>query len=355
VTTIDGTLNSVTPDDTRTFNVPNGTTTLRVAMNAVDDGTQDFDMYVRAGTPPTTSVADCIKEGSNQFAVCELTDPVPGAWHVLVHRYAGTGAFQLTITQFGTTCTAPGSGGAPCDDGNACTGPDACDAGSCVGAPLGNGAPCTDGNACTGPDTCQSGICATAALPNGTPCDDGDPCSRPDTCQAGACTSTAPALTCKTAPLGQALLSIENRSPDTRDRLLWTWRKGTATSLLDFGNPATVTPYALCVYDTVGGVPQRRLTKAIAPGPHWKRFKRGFRFRDQTLANGGIGSIVLTAGAAGRSSVQVRGKGQPLELPGLPFAKQPNVIVQLMNDTTCWSSTHTTAKTNNIARFKAKN
>jgi hypothetical protein len=354
VTTIDGALSSAAPDDRETFSVPNGTTRLRVAMNAIDDSS-DFDMYVKAGSLPTTTNADCIKEGSNQYAVCEFNNPTPGIWRVLVHRYVGAGAFQLTVTQFGTTCSAPGSDGLPCDDGNVCTAPDTCDTGSCVGTALGNGTPCTDGNTCTGPDTCQDGVCSTAALPNGTPCDDGDPCSRPDTCQAGDCTSVSPALNCKVAPVGSALLSIDNRSPDTRDRLMWTWRKGTATSMLDFGSPTTTTPYALCLYDTVGGVPQRRLAKVLPPGTHWKQFTRGFRFRDQTLATGGIQSVVLTAGAAGHSSIQVRGKGQPLGLPGLPFAKQPNVIIQLMNDTTCWSSTHTTPSTNNIARFKSKN
>ncbi len=355
VIAFDGELDGVTDEVFHSFTVPNGTNRVRIALNAVDDGPSDFDLYVKAGSVPTTSVYDCGRFGPNQFGVCDIAAPATGTWHVLVDHFSGAGAYQLTVTTFGTTCSAPGSDGNPCDDDNVCTTAETCQAGSCVGTPLGDGTPCSDGNACTGPDTCQAGVCDTSPLANGTPCDDGDPCSRPDTCQAGACAGVAPALTCKSSPAGSALLAIDNRSPDTRDRFGWTWRKGSATTLAELGNPTTVTPYVLCVYDSVAGVPQRRMTKVIPPGSRWKGSTRGFRFRDTTATTGGLQSIVLTKGTAGHAGVQVRGKGQPLALPGLPFAKQPNVIVQLLNDTTCWSSTHTTAATNSIARFKAKN
>ncbi len=349
-----GTVSSGSPQATHTFTVPNGTTLLRVAMNAVDDGASDFDLYVKAGGAPTTSVYDCGRFGSNQFGVCEFAAPVAGPWYVLVNRYAGSGTYQLTVTELGTGCSLPGSDGSACDDDDPCTTSDVCQSGTCAGTPVGNGTPCDDGNSCTGPDTCQAGVCSASALADGTACDDGDPCSRPDTCQAGTCTGVSPALSCKVVPTGSALLTIDNRSPDSRDRFAWTWRKGSATSHGDLGNPITTTSYALCLYDDVGGVPQRRLTKVIPAGSHWKAYSRGFRFRNSTLDTGGIQSVVLTEGLAGKSSLQVRGKGQPLALPGLPFTQQPGVIVQLINDTTCWTSTHSTATTNNIAKFKAK-
>jgi len=191
-------------------------------------------------------------------------------------------------------------------------------------------------------------------LADGTACDDGDPCSRPDRCQAGACNGTAPAVGCKVAAPAAALLALDNRSPDTRDRLAWSWRKGALTTFADLGNPTTTTPYTLCLYDSIADVPRRLLTQSIPPGSRWKSYSRGFRYRDTTLSAGGIQSIVLTEGAAGRSSVEVRGKGQPLALPGLPLTKQPNVIIQLLNDTTCWSSTYSASLDNNSARFKAK-
>jgi hypothetical protein len=349
-----GTVDGANPQSTYSFQVPAGATMLRVAMNAVDDGPSDFDLYVRAGTAPTTSVYDCGRFGSNQFGICEFPAPATGIWYVLVNRYAGAGTYQLTVTEFATACAAPGSDGNACDDDNACTAADVCQAGVCAGTPVGNGTPCNDGNACTAPDTCQAGVCDSSTVANGTSCDDGDPCSRPDTCQAGSCNGTAPALGCKVTTPGAALLAIDDRSPDTRDRLAWTWRKGAATSLAELGTPTTTTPYTLCLYDAVGSVPQRRLTQVIPPGPRWKPYSRGFRYRDASLSAGGLQSIVLTDGAAGRAGVQVRGKGQPLALPGLPLTNQPNVIIQLLNDTTCWSSTYSTTLENDLARFKAK-
>lgn len=353
-TAFSGTVNGTVPNATHSFNVGNGTTRLLVAMNGVDDGASDFDLYVKAGSAPTEDVYDCTRRGPNQFGVCEFTAPASGPWHVLVHRYSGAGTYQLTVTQFATACVAPGSDGAACDDGNVCTDGDECQAGVCSGTALADGAPCSDGNACTTPDTCQGGTCASTPVANGTPCDDGNPCSRPDTCTAGTCGGIAPALTCKGAPPERALLLIDNRSPDTKDKLAWTWKKGAITTASDIGDPTTATAYTLCLYDNVGGVPQRRLMQTIPPSSRWKAFSRGYRYRDKTLSTGGLESITLTQGAAGKSSISVRGKGAPLSLPGLPLSKQPNVTIQLMSPNACWTSTFSLPVENSLARFKAK-
>ena len=353
-TAFSGTVNGTVPNATHSFNVGNGTTRLLVAMNGVDDGASDFDLYVKAGSAPTEDVYDCTRRGPNQFGVCEFTAPASDPWHVLLHRYSGAGTYQLTVTQFATACVAPGSDGAACDDGNVCTDGDECQAGVCSGTALADGAPCSDGNACTTPDTCQGGTCASTPVANGTPCDDGNPCSRPDTCTAGTCGGIAPALTCKGAPPERALLLIDNRSPDTKDKLAWTWKKGAITTASDIGDPTTATAYTLCLYDNVGGVPQRRLMQTIPPSSRWKAFSRGYRYRDKTLSAGGLESITLTQGAAGKSSISVRGKGAPLSLPGLPLSKQPNVTIQLMSPNACWTSTFSLPVENSLARFKAK-
>jgi hypothetical protein len=100
----------------------------------------------------------------------------------------------------------------PCDDGKACTGPDGCTGGVCVGALVNcdDGDPCTtdgcsessgagavgcthapadlgcdDGNPCT-TDTCKPGKgCLFTA--NANPCDDGKACTGPDGCNSGVC------------------------------------------------------------------------------------------------------------------------------------------------------------------------
>ena len=104
-TTIDlpGTLSSSAPEGRASFDVPAGTTLLRVAMNALDDGVANFDLYVKPGEPPTPASFACARTGTGQFAVCDLPDPAAGTWHVLVERVTGGGAYQLTATRFGTS------------------------------------------------------------------------------------------------------------------------------------------------------------------------------------------------------------------------------------------------------------
>ncbi len=145
------------------------------------------------------------------------------------------------------TCTNPSApSGTACDDGNACTQEDTCLAGLCVGGtpvtcvlpdschlegacepstgacvnPVRpDNSACNDGNACTLNDSCQAGVCSggspktciavdachvsgtcdpgtgactSPAAPEGTPCDDGNGCTTSDGCQAGTCIGGSP-------------------------------------------------------------------------------------------------------------------------------------------------------------------
>ncbi len=147
------------------------------------------------------------------------------------------------------TCSNPNKDdGTACNDSNACTHSDTCQAGVCTGAdPVvcsaldqchdvgtcdpstgvcsepakANGTGCNDGNACTQSDTCEAGVCTGAnpvvcnALdqchvagvcnpssgtcsnpekPNGTGCSDGNACTQTDTCQAGVCSGANPVI-----------------------------------------------------------------------------------------------------------------------------------------------------------------
>jgi hypothetical protein len=109
--------------------------------------------------------------------------------------------------------------GTACSDGNACNGPETCQAGVCTG---GNCPNCDDGNACTADrcdgqrgcmheaiagctpcarndqcadgnfcttDVCTAGRCRHANAANGTSCEDGNACNGGETCQAGTCTA----------------------------------------------------------------------------------------------------------------------------------------------------------------------
>ncbi len=73
-----------------------------------------------------------------------------------------------------------------CNDGNACTVTDKCQAGECVGA-----APvmCTASDQCHDVGVCDSttGICSKPAKQNGVQCNDANPCTLGDACQNGVC------------------------------------------------------------------------------------------------------------------------------------------------------------------------
>jgi uncharacterized repeat protein (TIGR01451 family) len=80
--------------------------------------------------------------------------------------------------------------GSSCNDGNACTQTDTCQAGVCTGA---NPVVCTALDQCHDVGVCDptTGTCSNPAKLNGTICEDGLFCTVGDTCQAGVCTGSA--------------------------------------------------------------------------------------------------------------------------------------------------------------------
>lgn len=322
-----GVLDSFTTEGTHAVTVPAGTTSLRVAMNAIDDGGADFDLYVRFGAPPTTTTYDCRRNGSGQFAACEFASPAAGTWYVLVRRFAGTGPYQATATTFALGSPAPGTDGHACDDRNTCTGSDTCGGGNCTGVPLADG----------------------------TPCDDGSACTHPDACAAGVCTGTAASLAGCHLPSvgGRASLLVRDDPTDARDQLVWKWAKGAATTA-EFGDPVAATAYELCVYDAHADIPALVLDARIPAGASWSSFSRGFKYRDRTLASAGVGTVLLKDGAAASAAITLAAKGANLGAPALPFAQDSHVVVQLTNGTTCWEARYGTSRVNDAAQFKAK-
>ncbi|MEC8024970.1 MAG: hypothetical protein VX223_13630 [Myxococcota bacterium] len=67
-------------------------------------------------------------------------------------------------------CTFTALSGQSCNDGDACTVLDACDAGVCAGNPI----DCDDKNPCTEGDSCDAGVCQQGAP---VICDDNNPCT----------------------------------------------------------------------------------------------------------------------------------------------------------------------------------
>src|SRR5207244_2457521 len=88
--------------------------------------------------------------------------------------------------------TAPN--GTACNDGNACTQTDTCQAGVCTGAdPTG----CAPSDQCHVAGTCNpnTGACSNPVTADGTACDDANLCTLTDVCQAGVCVGSNP-VTC---------------------------------------------------------------------------------------------------------------------------------------------------------------
>jgi hypothetical protein len=328
VTALTGTLDVGTPQATQTFTVPVGTTRLRVGFNAMDDGPSDFDLYVKQSGTPTTTDFDCAAATLSEFGFCEFASPVAGTWHVLVRRKSGAGVYQVTATTIGSGAPGTGRNGQTCDDGNACTTGDVCSLGNCVGAVAPNGTSCDDGHACTSADVCTGGVCV------GTP---------------------APLDTCKLPVVpGRSQLVVKANPVDTRDSLVWRWSKGAATSAADFGDPTVTAGYELCVFDQHAGAPTLALDAMIPAGVSWLAFSKGFKFRDRTLANDGVNSILLKTGNDGQAAVVVRAKGGHLASLTLPFAQDPSVTVQLVGANACWQATYSTHNIDSTSIFKAK-
>lgn len=76
-----------------------------------------------------------------------------------------------------------------CDDAQACTTGDRCEAGECVGDPI----VCTARDSCHIAGVCDpsTGKCSEPSKPNGTECDDADHCTEGEACVAGVCSGGA--------------------------------------------------------------------------------------------------------------------------------------------------------------------
>jgi MYXO-CTERM domain-containing protein len=78
--------------------------------------------------------------------------------------------------------------GSVCSDGSLCTQTDACQMGECVG---GSEVMCMASDECHDVGTCDpaTGVCSDPAKPDGSVCDDENACTQGDSCQAGVCTA----------------------------------------------------------------------------------------------------------------------------------------------------------------------
>ncbi len=75
--------------------VPAGTTSLTVNQF---NGTGDADLYVRAGSQPTTTAYNCRPYLNGNNETCSIANPVAGTWYVSVQGYTSYSGVSLTAT-----------------------------------------------------------------------------------------------------------------------------------------------------------------------------------------------------------------------------------------------------------------
>ena len=253
-----------------------------------------------------------------------------------------------TVAASGTTCRAAAG---VCDVAETCTGSagQSCPANGFAT----DGADCSDGQFCNGVETCQAGACVDNDNPCLSGCDEGT-----ETCLATC--PPGPLTGCRTAAKSQ--LQLRDKTPDDKDGLLWKWLNGQPTSIVDFGDPSTITDTALCIYT---GSAAALLADAVVPADpqSWRLLAgKGYSYLSPTAADG-IQRILLKGNAtAPRSKVFWKGKGVQLEdlPPGrLPLASTDfPVTVQMLNTATatCFESTFSAAdvKRNRADQLKLK-
>jgi cysteine-rich repeat protein len=213
---------------------------------------------------------------------------------------------------------------------------------------------CDDGGVANG-DCCDS-LCNFEA--SGSPCpNDGTLCTIDECDGAGTC-GHAPPSTCKQAL--KSVIVIKDKTPDSKDKLVWKWLKGEATTQAEFGTPTTSTNYSLCLYTGTTNTFLAQLNVPFGAPPLWKPIgTKGFKYKDKNLASDGVSKVILKGNLnAGKSKTLVKGKGNNLPTLTPPFALP--VTAQLVNDTTtaCFESTFDGAAVkppDNVAgKFKGK-
>jgi hypothetical protein len=156
------------------------------------------------------------------------------------------------------------------------------------------------------------------------------------------------------------MVILKDNADDGKDRFLWKFGRGPALGQGDFGDPTGTTSYALCVYDDGALV----MEVQVAPsGSLWSAVSsKGWQYKDETGGQGGVTKGKLLGGGAGKSKVQVKGKGGNVPLPapvsGTQFlAATTSVQAQLHGSNgACYETAFTPAEVirNDGRQFKSK-
>jgi hypothetical protein len=150
-------------------------------------------------------------------------------------------------------------------------------------------------------------------------------------------------------------------TPSAKAKYQWSWQKGAATTVADFGDPVGGDDYTLCVYDESGA--PTLATGAVIPGggtckgkPCWKALgTSGIAYKDSKRLRYGIAAIKLKAGPDGKAQLQIKGQGATLPVPALP-APLPLRVQLTAENGACFESVFSATGTtrNDAARYQGK-
>ena len=206
-------------------------------------------------------------------------------------------------------------------------------------------------------DTRTATPTVTAQTPTLMATPTGTPTATPGSAQCAA----TPVPGCRTA-LKSILLVKDNATNDAKDKLIWKWLKGQATTGVELGDPTATANYRLCIYTAAS---EGLVFEAAIPPSAllWKPIgSKGYKYKDGSGAQNGITKIVLKGSDSAKSKVLVKGKGAPL--PDIPAATNPSleldlpVRVQLVNGDNgiCFEANYQSAdvRKNTTGTFKGK-
>ncbi len=179
---------------------------------------------------------------------------------------------------------------------------------------------------------------------------------------AGALCAPTPEVGCRSSEPFSAELSLSDKK---KPSLKWKVRRGDAAVESDFLDPTSFGRHlSFCLYDA-SATNQPIGEMNFASGGQcngkdcWRDLSgKGYKLKNKSGATTrGLGGIVLKSGEQGRARVQIKGKGDFLNLPALPLT--PPVTVQLIIDDgvnrNCWQSAFQSPFVNDGVQFRAVN
>lgn len=102
-----------------TMEVPSGATNVTFTLAG---GSGDADLYVRAGSKPTTSSYECRSWNSGNGETCSIDNPTAGTYHVMLNAYEAFSGASLTGNITSSTTGGTNGGGGSVDNVSASRG-----------------------------------------------------------------------------------------------------------------------------------------------------------------------------------------------------------------------------------------